>query len=226
MDQTNERRLNIGAGQTYIPGFINIDISSRADITLDLGKDRLPFEDDSIDLVFSYHTLEHVPDYLFALSEIHRVLKHGGFFLAGLPYVTLSEYHLVNPYHLHNFNEYSFDFFDPGRLKGSAAEKNEILFVKVFHRFHYIGVFNLLTPPFRAWCRRHLFNIVRQIDFGLIAIKETDGEIPSCDRRSLILRFDTCLHSRIPYESDREPEKQSSVSRLLKQIYHRWYGYS
>lgn len=117
MAEKSEVKLNIGAGVTYIPGFVNIDISTQADITLDLGKDRLPFDDNSVDLIVSYHTLEHVSDYLFALSEIHRVLKHGGRFLVGLPYVTLTEYHLVNPYHLHNFNEYSFDFFDVDKNK-------------------------------------------------------------------------------------------------------------
>ncbi|MDQ3387656.1 MAG: methyltransferase domain-containing protein, partial [Actinomycetota bacterium] len=91
MEEPREVRLNIGAGQTYIPGFINIDISSKADIVLDLGRDQLPFEDNSVDLIFSYHTLEHVPNYLFALSEIHRVLKNGGAFLVGLPYITLTE---------------------------------------------------------------------------------------------------------------------------------------
>ena len=146
MNETNGIRLNIGAGQTYIPGYRNIDISSNADIVLDLGIDKLPFEDDSVDFIFSYHTLEHVPDYLFSLSEIHRVLRHGGLFLVGLPYVTLTKYHLVNPYHLHNFNEFSFDFFDVKKLKGSAAEENPILFNKVFHRFHYMGIFKSLPP--------------------------------------------------------------------------------
>src|SRR6266496_4836845 len=170
---TNSRRinLNIGASQTYIPGFTNIDISNKANISLDLSKDSLPFEDSSVDLVFSYHTLEHVPDYLFSLSEIHRVLKHGGHFLVGLPYVTLTEYNLVNPYHLHNFNEYSFDFFDPTKLKSSAAESNPILFKKIFHRFEYIGMFRVLPSPFQTWCRRHLLNVVRKIDYGLLAIK-------------------------------------------------------
>jgi predicted SAM-dependent methyltransferase len=118
--------LNIGAGRTYIPNFVNVDIDPKADVCVDLSKDRLPFEDNSVDLIFSYHAMEHIPDYLFALSEIYRVLKHGGRFLVGLPYVSLTEYHLVNPYHLHNFNEYSFDFFDPEKLKGSAAEQNSI----------------------------------------------------------------------------------------------------
>ena len=120
----NELRLNVGAGQTFIPGFTNIDISERAEIQVDLGRESLPFETSSVDMVFSYHTLEHIDDYLFALGEVHRVLRHGGRFLLGVPYVTLTEYNLVNPYHRQNFNEYSFDFFDPARLKGTAAEEN------------------------------------------------------------------------------------------------------
>src|SRR5438552_5349668 len=114
--------LNIGAGHTYIPGFVNIDVDERADLALDLSVERLPFPDDSVRTVFSHSTLEHIPNYLFCLSEIHRVLKHDGELLLVLPYVTLSEHHLINPYHLHNFSERSFDFFDPMLLKGSAAE--------------------------------------------------------------------------------------------------------
>ncbi len=130
----NELRLNIGAGHTYIPGFTNVDVSDQAEIQVDLGRESLPFETDSVDLVFSYHTLEHIDDYLFALGEIHRVLRNGGRFLLGVPYVTLTEYNLINPYHRQNFNEYSFDFFNPARLKGTAAEKNPILFRKIFHK--------------------------------------------------------------------------------------------
>jgi len=77
--------LNIGAGHSRIPGFINIDISERADVSLDLGCDPLPFADDSIDTVISIHTLEHIPNYLFALSEIHRVLRHDAVRLLKLP---------------------------------------------------------------------------------------------------------------------------------------------
>ncbi len=71
------RKLNIGAGKSYIPGFTNIDISPKADVVIDLNTEKLPFEDSSIDLVFSYHCMEHIENYLFALGEIHRVLKHG-----------------------------------------------------------------------------------------------------------------------------------------------------
>ncbi len=194
-------RLNIGAGRTSIPEFVNIDISARADIQLDVGSEPLPFDDDSIDLVFSYHTLEHVTDYLFALREIHRVLSHGGRLLMGVPYVTCTEFNLVNPYHRHNFSEHSFDFFDPKKLKGSAAEENIISFRKAFHRFHYTKEFEGVAEPMRTWCRRHLFNVVKKIDFGLLAVKDSDKQLPTMRdaERRLQEEFDECLRMRMSY---------------------------
>jgi predicted SAM-dependent methyltransferase len=199
MKEAKPVKLNIGAGKTYLPGFINIDISTKADLVLDIGTTPLPFEDNSVDLIFSYHTLEHVPNYLFALSEVHRVLKHGAIFLVGLPYVSSTDRHLVNPYHLHNFNEHSFDFFSRKIIKGSAAEENQILFEKVFHRFHYFGLFKIIPPPLSTWLRRHLLNVVKKIDFGLIAVKSPNETIKPCDKATLILKFDECLNSRVRY---------------------------
>lgn len=226
MGKGEQVRLNIGAGTTYIPGFVNIDISEKADVTLDLSKDSLPFGDDSVDLIFSYHTLEHVSNYLLALSEIHRVLKHGGHLLLGLPYVTLTEYHLVNPFHLHNFSEHSFDFFDPDRLKGSAAEGNPILFKKVFHRLYYIGAFHFAPPPLRTWCRRHLFNVVRQIDYGLVALKRVDLPILGLGecRDQMKQEFEHCMRSRVFYEPQ-VLSKRDKRLRFLKQIGAWWLGY-
>lgn len=222
----NPLRLNLGAGETYIPGYVNVDISPRAEVSLDLGTEALPFEDGSVDQVFSHHTLEHVPDYLFALGEIHRVLKHGGSFLVGLPYVTLTEYHLVNPYHLHNFNEHSFDFFEAGRLKGSAVEENAILFRKAFHRLHYMGAFNLAPPPLRGWARRHLFNVVRQIDFGLFAVKagQPPLTVTADDRRRLRLEFDACVRARVPYDAGPDAGGGRHSGGALRRAKKWWRG--
>lgn len=46
---------------------------------------RLPFEDNSFDLVLSDQVFEHVQDYDGALSEIRRVLKHDGQCLSFFP---------------------------------------------------------------------------------------------------------------------------------------------
>jgi SAM-dependent methyltransferase len=195
--------LNIGAGQTRIPQCVNVDIAPYADVTVDVGTQPLPFEDDSVDLVFSYATLEHIPNYLFALGEIHRVLKHGAPLLVGLPYVSLTEYHLVNPYHHHNFNEFSFNFFEPGKLRGSAAEQvgeaRPLKFAIVFNRMHYVGSFGRMPEFARRWCRRHLLNVVRLIDFGVLAWK--DGPRPTGPTPAELKKtFDELLAARVKYD--------------------------
>jgi SAM-dependent methyltransferase len=194
-------RLNLGAAKTYIPGFVNIDIDQKAELTLDLGTDRLPFPDDSVDVVVSRHTLEHVPNYLFALSEIHRVMRHDGELLLSLPYVTRTEHHLVNPYHLHNFSERSFDFFDPSVMKGSAGEESETAFRKVFLRFNYNGYFGLAPRFYRVWARKHLLNVVRQFDIGLVCIKDPTRPVDVGPERARQLeqRMDELKRARTPY---------------------------
>jgi SAM-dependent methyltransferase len=51
------------------------------------GKDRFEFEDNTYDLVFASHVLEHVPWYrtVTALQEVFRVLKPGGEFEVYVP---------------------------------------------------------------------------------------------------------------------------------------------
>jgi len=180
--------LNIGSAHTRIPGFINIDIHERADLTLDLSTNPLPFPDNSVRTVFSDKTLEHIPDYLFALGEIYRVLEHGGELLLVLPYVTLTEMHLVNPYHLHNFSERSFDLFDPAAHKGSAAEANDIMFRRAFVRYRYMGYVGLAPRPFRTFARRHFLNVVRNFDIGLVAIKDPERPVAVGEERAEAMR--------------------------------------
>jgi SAM-dependent methyltransferase len=177
-------QLNLGAAKTFIPGFVNIDIHERAEISIDLGCEPLPFADDSVSTIVSHHTLEHVPDYLFALKEIHRVLEHDGELLLSLPYTTLTEHHMVNPYHHHNFNEHSFDFFDPLLLRGSAAEDGEIMFRPVVVSYTYMGAFAVAPRFIRRWSRRHLLNVVRQFDIGLVAIKDLERPVDSSPARA------------------------------------------
>jgi SAM-dependent methyltransferase len=193
--------LNIGAAKTYIPGFVNIDIHERAELSLDLSVEKLPFPDNSVRTVVSHHTLEHIPDYLFALGEIHRVLRHDGELLLSLPYATLTEYHLINPYHHHNFTEGSFDFFDPALLKGSAAEDGEVTFRKALVRFSYIGWYGSAPRPVRRWARRHLLNVVRQFDIALVAIKDPDRPVDLSPerRRELESRLVELKRMRTPY---------------------------
>lgn len=47
--------------------------------------ERLPFDDQRFDLVFSDNVLEHLAEPLSVFREVHRVLKPGGLFLAKTP---------------------------------------------------------------------------------------------------------------------------------------------
>jgi SAM-dependent methyltransferase len=194
-------RLNIGASHTYLPGYTNIDLVEHADISLDLSSQPLPFEDNSVDLIFSYQTLEHIPDHLFALREMYRVLRHDAPLLLSLPYVTSTEFHLVNPYHLHNYSEHSFGFFDPDIRRGSAGEKGTPIFKQVLCRYRYMRGWRHLPEPLRTWSRRHLYNVVRVFDVGLIAVKDPDRGIDAGPGREAQLgaEFDNCMAQLVRY---------------------------
>jgi SAM-dependent methyltransferase len=193
----DDLKLHIGCGRTSLRDFVNIDVIPGCDVSLDLNTDRLPFDDNSVSCIFSYHALEHIDRYFFALGEMWRVLKHGGLFFAETPYVTLTEYNLVNPFHVRHFNEYSFDFFDIAKLGGSANEDTPIAFRKVWHRFHYLPRFAKLPEPLRTICRRHLFNTVRAIDFGLYAVKDPTASIPApISDSDLSVQFDEIVGRR------------------------------
>lgn len=55
------------------------------DVKCDLNE-RLPFDDNSVDAVFSQHCVEHLRDKDRVFSEIHRVLKPGGIAFLKVPH--------------------------------------------------------------------------------------------------------------------------------------------
>jgi predicted SAM-dependent methyltransferase len=74
-------KVHLGPGQkSYLNGWINVDanfISAKLDVWADL-RNQLPFKDDSVDIFYSHHVIEHLPDLEFHFSELYRCLKPGG----------------------------------------------------------------------------------------------------------------------------------------------------
>jgi SAM-dependent methyltransferase len=54
-----------------------------ADVKADICN--LPFEDDSYDVIFCNHVLEHIPDDTKAMQELYRVMKPGGYGVFQIP---------------------------------------------------------------------------------------------------------------------------------------------
>lgn len=73
-------KINLGAGNARITDFINIDYDQKSnpDYCLDIEKDRLPFDDNTVECVVAHHILEHLGDgYFHCLQELYRVCKDG-----------------------------------------------------------------------------------------------------------------------------------------------------
>ena len=80
-------KLNLGCGRNIKKGWVNVDLSSEADLTLDL-REPLHMSEGSCERVYSEHFLEHLsypmPAISF-LSECFRVLEPGGELSLGVP---------------------------------------------------------------------------------------------------------------------------------------------
>ncbi|MEJ2378304.1 MAG: glycosyltransferase [Pseudolabrys sp.] len=81
-----ELYLNIGCGRHPLPGFLNIDIETGSDMQHDVTQG-LPFDDASVNGVFSEHFFEHISQSqgLEFLRECRRVLKPGGVLRIAMP---------------------------------------------------------------------------------------------------------------------------------------------
>lgn len=79
--------LHLGCGSRFLDGYVHVD--ARADCHTDHVADvmALPFDDDSAEIIYFSHGLEHIPrpKVLDALAEWRRVLVPGGILRLSMP---------------------------------------------------------------------------------------------------------------------------------------------
>jgi len=138
-------KVELGCGPNKkISDAISVDMVNLegVDIVANINKG-LPFEDNSIDEVYSFHFLEHVSNLEFVLKEIHRVLKPNGKNIGTVPHFA-NPYFYSDPTHNSFFGLYSFSYFD----------KEQKLFkrkVPTFYMSEFFEVTNIklgFTSPF------------------------------------------------------------------------------
>lgn len=66
----------------------------------------LPFADASFDTVLSFQVIEHIPDAISYLSEIHRLLKPGGVFICATPDRSTRLLPRQKPWNIWHLHEY------------------------------------------------------------------------------------------------------------------------
>lgn len=106
-------KLHLGCGKIYLKGYINIDIrrTKATDYVCDVIN--LPFPKNSIELIETYHMIEHLPREVFlkALKNWYYILIPGGKLIIELPdfdkavqeYLEGNEERLNNIFGLHRF---------------------------------------------------------------------------------------------------------------------------
>jgi predicted SAM-dependent methyltransferase len=135
------KKLHLGCGKVYIPGFIHVDLMDFDHIDYKIPADKLDvFEDGSVDFIYACHILEHfkrkeVED---VLKEWFRVLKPGGVLRLSVPgfeeivaiYQRYGDLKLVlgplvgGQTYLYNFHYMVFDFNLLSELLKKAGFKN------------------------------------------------------------------------------------------------------
>lgn len=89
---SNRISVHLGPGQNkYLQGWINVDanfISAKIDVWSEFSG-KLPFRNESVDVFYSYHVVEHFHDSKLAnhFHELFRCLKRGGIIRIGGPNV-------------------------------------------------------------------------------------------------------------------------------------------
>ena len=110
--QNSKSILDVGCGQNKFAGAIGIDSNPRshADVIHDLGAFPYPFGSNQFDEVICRHVIEHVPDVLGLINELHRITRSGGRLKIVTPHYSNPDW-ATDPTHRNHFNSYSFNCF-------------------------------------------------------------------------------------------------------------------
>lgn len=84
-------KCDLGCGKRWPEGFIGIDkISYGQTYVLDLERQAMPFETETIEFIRAHNFFEHTNEYIRILNECWRVLKKGGVIDIIVPDITKS----------------------------------------------------------------------------------------------------------------------------------------
>ena len=152
-------KVNLGSGKNCIDGWICIDnspktllaklptlkwilykcnIISEKDYNEEWNKNiiyrnllkKLPFENNSIDYVYSSHLLEHFSreDALNICKDVFRILKEDGIFRVVVPDLKIAAVNYINN---------NISFFSECKTKPTADQLLDYLMLHTFHKWYY-----------------------------------------------------------------------------------------
>ena len=114
----NKTKLHLGCGHNIKPGWINHDLVDLpgVDLVFDLEKYPWPINDKTCDEIIAKDVLEHLSNTVKVMDEFYRITKPGAKIYIAVPYWNSWEA-ITDPTHVSQFNEYTFEFFDPNKSR-------------------------------------------------------------------------------------------------------------
>lgn len=169
--------LDLGAGQNPREGFESVDVNIEADHQVDLFSYPWKFEDDSVDIIYSSHFVEHVPGWDAFWNEVGRVLKPGGFVLATTPYWT-SVRAFQDPDHKQPISEQRYQYLSRKAREGMKVNhygtKVDLEVLGFFYAFHENFDPHSSGKMMEAilFAKEHYLNVVQDISVVLRAVED------------------------------------------------------
>ena len=110
------KKLHLGCGHNIKEGWINQDVANLpgVDLVHDLNQYPWPIENNSIEELYAKDVLEHLPNLIKVMEEIFRITTPKAKVYIAVPYWNSFE-SITDPTHVNQFNEYTFEFFDPNK---------------------------------------------------------------------------------------------------------------
>ena len=128
-------KLNLGANDRRIEGFISVDIAPPADQIVDLSE-LWPWQDSSVDEVMALDVCEHIDTTevdgwgmpisgrIHFMNELHRVLKPGARATIETPNAAKGSGFIQDPTHVSPYCLSTFKYFEHGAFAHSRLAKS------------------------------------------------------------------------------------------------------
>jgi len=196
--------VELGCGSTKQEGFIGVDRFNLegVDIVADMNQ-KFPFDDNSVDVIYSSHAIEHLDSIEHVMSEIWRICKNNAICIIIVPY--FNNYgNIANHYHKLYFNEHTFRYFTKTKefltqqeeleipslygtwgLSMSDNSDNEIDIRTIDMDYIYYEEYNGVPDDIKYVLRQNLNNICNMIVYTLV-IKKDGKQIGEAEKNEFM----------------------------------------
>lgn len=161
------KKLNLGCGKDVKEGYVNLDkINLRGvDVIHDLTKFPYPFKDNTFDEIFAQSILEHLPNTVRVMEELHRISKPRAKIIVIVPYYH-SRVAFDDPTHISFFTYRSFNHFTDKWVNTHYTKAR----FKILKR-HVYGLRLIPTTKLKVWLSYLIPNLITALRFELEVIK-------------------------------------------------------